>query len=227
MYIFLTTRSGGRTNIRSDIKIYDKDMLLEKMKSKEVSGIIRYAKTGEYTSRLNQMTLDQFEDCFGNDTPSKDVIDRYFPNVVKMKYGTMVERKKLKRIPKRELIVGGIYHMENGQKTVYLGNVKLFRTIRNYEYHYTVETTVTYDTLEKSGLLFVNCDPDNIRECLISEWKSIDGKTKTNIDYYLDVLKSCRKLVEYTGKKIDVTQEFYEKCTDGTELKITFLDVKE
>lgn len=145
--IYIDT-SRGRYGLNASIKILNTELVVDLIKNNKAGGGIRYGQVGSYMGLLKEMPLEKFEQIFDPTVFTPDQITRYFRKEISMKYGKHLERSKIKRLPQKEVVRGGVYLTDTGYKYIYLGLVEL-KTVQDDSYYQkeTVETGHGYKSV--------------------------------------------------------------------------------
>lgn len=117
MYIFLETYKTNQSNIGAKMKTMSCDDFYEKLCEGGISyKQFRYAKLGEETSIVKDMTLPEFEEAFADYDKSKFdfyTIDRLFRKEVSKKYGSLQAEKDLEYLGAKDLKPFHVYRQHN------------------------------------------------------------------------------------------------------------------
>ncbi|BAO04825.1 DNA-binding protein [Clostridium botulinum B str. Osaka05] len=231
MYIFMGTWRTSRGGLGAGIEVFDKEKLVNKIKSSEQKGWLhqlRYAKVNEgYSELLSLMSLSEFEEVFDPSIFTPKEITTYFRKEISEKYGEHAIRKTLKRIPKKELKIGGLYKADTDEEYFYLGKCKgsyYQPEIKSYHSYFSTEKNQEFEgyVYEKK----TNYKEQNdITSLLVNIHKKRD-KTSCSLVYKPYCIKSVKKFVEDLNYQIKIPKTFEFTDDDGRILKIEFLDVK-
>lgn len=228
MYVFMGTWRTSGGGLGAGIKVFDKETLIEKIKSskgKSWMHQLRYAKVNEgYSELVSLMSLAEFDEIFDPRIFTTEEITKYFRKEVSEKYGEHAERKKLKRIPKKELKIGRCYQTDTGDEYFYFGKCKGSFYEPEFKSSYWHGTTPKKNE-EFDGYVYSrNNKQGNIEDIFISKFDYEDKQTtRVHKPYYINSLK---KFVKELNHKIEVSKSFEYKDTTGRILKIEFLDIK-
>jgi len=213
MYLFFKSYNTSRGGLGASIDVMDFDMFKKDFKKgKEYSEAYRYAKIGGATNHFRYMSLKEFEEIFKEDmffTPEQ--VDDMFKKEIAVKYGKkykeQAKKQKLPAIKKKDLIIGGVYKNENGNHKLYLGKCR-----RTTEWFAEVGYRWNYD---KSVISRIEIDDGYYCNDTWGEYYVwVDGRLN----------KSVSKLVEYTGKKIDVENGIFVKEYSSKRITLTLTD---
>lgn len=196
--IYLITYSGDRTNIRADFKLYDKQSIIEEMKTNS-RGRVRYGKIGGFVKLLKEMTLEEFESEFKDAGFDSETITDHFRKEISLKYGKHKEEKETKTLTLKQLKRWSIYEDFNGYKYLFLGKVKVTDTSQS---EYFSQKTVSEE--EGNGFKRV--------------WDSWDSNITD-----CQVLKTGKKLVkevgEYQGERKEIFEHTFNDYWKGKHLR--------
>lgn len=231
MYIFMGTWRTSRGGLGAGIEVFDKEKLINKIKSSEQRGWLhqlRYAKVNEgYSELLSLMNLLEFEEVFDPSIFTPKEITTYFRKEISEKYGEHAIRKTLRRIPKKELKIGGLYKTDTDEEYFYLGKCKgsYYQPERKNNYYYFQKE----NNEEFEGYVYENKssyrEQNDITSLLVNIHKKDDKKCTSSL-YKPYCIKSVKKFVKDLNYQIKIPKAFEFKDDDGRILKIEFLDVK-
>lgn len=198
-YIFIKSQSGDRTNILSNFEVMDREKFIETITKEDKRSWredYRYSRINGRADNIKGMSLQEFEEVFHDclNLFSPELVTRVFRKEISEVYGEHKLRKEKKNISQKDLVKGGLYLDAKGDMHLYLGDVT----------HTTKQVVFRYrrrDDSELSGKGWL----------CISEYdlKRIgDGKVLEEEDYeYLSVLKTNRKVTDFTGRVFDIPSE--------------------
>lgn len=212
MYVFLITRTGGRTNICSDIEVLSKEKLIEHIKNSENKGYlapkIRYCKVDEgITHLLSHMPLEEFNNVFSQSDFSENEITMFFRKEISNKYGLHSK----KRIPKKDLEIGGIYRDEKDNYFLYFGKCSVWFMEK------------TEDSIGGPGCIGYTYYHINNKDInpIISGSMKLNDIFDYNSRYYLHIDEKCKKFIEKIGDiNVDIPERNNFKFKDNNELYI-------
>jgi len=204
-YIFMVTHRGDRTNIMAGFQVLDKQGFIKYLKSIDKKGWreqYRYSKIGGYAGNLKEMQLSEFNNVFLSDDFTPEQVTELFRKNISEVYGLHKQRNELKNLSSKDLIRGGIYKKSDGDLELYLGDVKR-QTIKQ-----------PYSRFDREEKLPEECGKG---------WKSLryenidfeKGGILENMLKTCDVLKTNRKVVEFTGKIIELPNTATHKWSYG------------
>jgi len=193
-YVFMVTHRGDRTNIMANFKVLYKEEFLKYISSLKKSSYgeqYRYAKVGGFAYNLKEMQLVEFDTVFGKDDFTTEQITAMFRKDISEVYGLHKQRKELKNISSKDLVRGGIYKKADGKFELYLGDVERTTTISPDTWGRKQEPT----TQMGKGWRYI--------------WDREEHTEKQLKDYVsnCDILKTNRKVVEFTGKVVQLPKE--------------------
>lgn len=198
----MITHRGDRTNIMANFKVVTKEdfiAYINEGKAKPYWGEqYRYARIGGLAKNLKDMLLKEYNEVFKPDTFTPNQVTGLFRKEISEAYGEHKEWNKAKPLSSKELVVGGVYKDVKGNIEVYLGKVLFTQVPIKDSYNDSRETSIR----EGYG------------------WYSFWAKDVNNLNEYLaeyglgyplkngSVLKSNRKVYEYTGVTLDLPKVY-------------------
>jgi hypothetical protein len=210
-YNFITTYRGSR-GLGANIISLSFESVVKKLKEKKTvwSSNIRIAKLDHGYDMMKFLDVKTFEELKLNELLTAEDVENNFNLEIRKRYGIMKDRVKLKRIPKKELEVGRLYELENGDSEYYLGRVK-------------------YDGFEKSFSRYAGDKKLSGEGFLTMRSFYTDLKRRygcENMSFGIYTLKNPRKYVKALDKRVEVERIFKDSDENGSYINIEFLDVK-
>jgi len=221
-FLFFTTNTTTRGGLYVGFQTWDKQHIIERINNNENYDTIRYGQLNcGFSENIKLMSLDEFEQIFKyeiiNNTFSHKTITKIFRKEISLKYGVDSKMKKLDRIPKKDLIVGGVYLADNNSKYVYFGKVK--------GYTYTPKIKRYYGDYDQEKT-------ENFEGYLLSNFYKKQKTFKEHFNFYNPgVTKNIRKLIKKLDESYDDIPKEYTNFKDYMnnskyKFHIEFLDVE-
>ncbi len=227
MYVFMITQRGDRTNIMANFQLLSTEGIIEEIKNskKRWGGSIRYGQLGGTVSNLKDMLLTEYEPLFKDADFTPEQVSQFFRKEISEIYGKHKIMNESVRIPKKDLEIGRLYELVNGDKVFYFGKISgtLYTPARKYSSYRNDDEPSTrelYGYLDMNGYKVE--EKTNIKDVLIRSYKNYNNKMDENC--YIYPLKTLRKYVKALDIKIDVPDKFEYSLNNGQVLKINFED---
>lgn len=199
--VFFKTESRSRGGIYADIKFFSYGKVVEELlKGNCIFNnyvIIHDDTKPVYNQR--SMLVEDYETLFGHLNLSPEIVSKCFGKVVCEKYGVEGIAKKSKRIPKKDLVIGQSYMVNELEEYVYLGKMHKFvgdAALTNNDY------TEYYGFIQ----VYSDTDADDLEKTLASD----------NRYSRVDTYKSMKRFVKEGRIKINVPKI----CRNGRAAKI-------
>lgn len=234
-YIFILSHRGDRTNIMADFKVLSLPMVVKSIKADKY-GQYRYAKIGGTSSIMSGMSLKEYNTLFKDVGFTPKQVSKHFSSEISKIYGVKAIQNSKRKLKRKELEVGRVYEELNGSKSIYFGKCKVTGCHKRTS-HWQESESIDYEKYCCINYYYSRysdgkyIDIESMLMYYYGKQFSGDKHSHTLSSISFSTLNSTvtpRKYVEGcdVDKVIDVPKVLEIKDTDGSWLKIEFLEVK-